>query len=107
VEPGVYAGATLGHEEWLVLRSKIIFDACKWDVQSEDHSVLAAFPLLIESETAEFLQRAAEALSQEAISAEREIIRRPKLLRRLGLPRKIRSALRESVNAEYSPQDLA
>ena len=106
MEPGVYAGPALSHKEWLLLRSKVIFDACKWDVQSEDHSVLAAFPLLIESETAEFLQRTAELLSQEAISAEREIIRQPNLLRRLGLTRKIRRALRENENAESSPQDL-
>jgi glutathionylspermidine synthase len=106
VAPGVYAGKTLGQEDWLALRSKVIFDACKWDVQSEDHSVLAGFPLLIESETVEFLQRTAEALSQEALSAEQEIVKQPKLLRRLGLPRKIRRALRECESSGSSPQNL-
>ena len=106
MEPGVYAGETLGREQWRALRHRIIFDACKWDVQSEDHSVLAAFPLLIESKTAEFLWRTAETLSQEALRAEREIVRQPKLLRRLGLPRRIRHALRESQGTESSNQDL-
>jgi glutathionylspermidine synthase len=106
VGPGIRAGDTLGRAEWLALRSKVIFDACKWDVQSEDLSVLAPFPLLIELETAEFLGKTAEALAREAISAEREIVGRPRLLRRLGLPRKIRLALAESENAESCNQSL-
>lgn len=96
MEPGVYAGTALSGGEWLALRSKAIFEAYKWDVQSEDHCVLAQFPLLIEKDTAEFLERTAEKLAQEALAAEQEIAARPKLARRLGLPRKIQWALRKS-----------
>lgn len=106
MEEGIYAGKPLGREDWLALKSRVIFEGCKWDVQSEDHSVLTAFPLLIEPETAEFLERAAEDLSQEALTAEQEIVRQPKLLRRLGLPRKIRRALQEAANAEASNHNL-
>lgn len=102
MEPGVCAGGMLGREEWLALRSKIMFHGCKWDVQSEDHSVLASFPLLIERDTVKFLEKTAEALTREALAAEQEIVKRPELLRRLGLPRKIRRALGEGQHGESS-----
>jgi glutathionylspermidine synthase len=104
MEPGLYAGAAINGEEWQALRSKAIFEACKWDVQSEDHSVLASFPLLIETETAEFLERTAEKLAEEALVAEQEIATRPKLLERLGLPRKIRRALGKNANDSPASQ---
>jgi glutathionylspermidine synthase len=102
VHSGIHAGKELAREEWLDLRIRVIFDFCKWDVQSEDHSVLASFPLLMEEETAKFLERAAEALAAEAIAAEREILQRPELLKKLGLPRKIQGALRDRQSSEWS-----
>ena len=99
---GIHAGKEIDREQWFDLRTRLIFDFCKWDVQSEDHSVLAAFPLLMEQETARSLQQTAEALAREALSAEHEILQRPKLLKKLRLPRKLRRTL-ESNRAPESP----
>src|SRR5215471_9563937 len=93
----VQAGNNLTHADWLELRKRAIFDYCKWDIQCEDHSVLAPFPLLLERATAQFLNETAEALSNEAFAAEAEIVERPELLDRLGLPRAIRRILQKSA----------
>jgi glutathionylspermidine synthase len=89
------AGSNLPTKDWFELQKRAIFDFCKWDIQCEDHSVLAPFPLLLERTTSEFLNTAAEALSKEALAAEAEILGRPKLLERLGLPRAIRKVLQQ------------
>ena len=91
------AGSNLRDKDWLEIRQRAIFDFCKWDIQCEDHSVLAPFPLLLDPATARFLNTAAEALSKEAVEAEAEILRRPELLGRLGLPRPILRVLQENV----------
>jgi glutathionylspermidine synthase len=103
VDAGIRAGQALQRDQWLALRTRLIFDFCKWDVQSEDHSVLAQFPLLMEPDTAAFLEQTAEALSAEALAAESEIVGRPKLLTKLRLPRKIRRALQNAGNAKPAP----
>jgi glutathionylspermidine synthase len=94
-----YAGEALAPEHWFPLRTRAIFDFCKWDVQCEDHSVLSPFPLLIEPATALLLNDAAEGLAREALAAEEEILERPQLIGRLGLPREIQEALRKTPRA--------
>jgi hypothetical protein len=94
-----FAGDALRSEQWIPLRTRAIFDFCKWDVQCEDHSVLSPFPLLIEPATALFLNETAEALAREAISAEQEILERPQLIGRLGLPLEIEKKLRIAARA--------
>lgn len=83
------AGPTLPIEVWRELRTRAIFDYCKWDHQSGDHSVLARFPLFVESREVELLGVMAEALSAEALAAGKELLRKPELIRRLAIPRKI------------------
>lgn len=85
----VRVGEQLPLDEWREIRERAIFEFCKWDVQCEDHSVLARFPLLMEPETERFLNEKAEALTREAFAAEEEILRRLDLLGMLGLPRAI------------------
>jgi glutathionylspermidine synthase len=92
-------GRTLSPEEWVPLRTRAIFDFCKWDVQSEDHSVLSPFPLLIEPATALLLNETAEALAREAISAEEEILEKPHLITRLGLPLALQKNLQSASKA--------
>ena len=94
-----YAGEALAPEQWFPLRTRAIFDFCKWDVQCEDHSVLSSFPLLIEPATALLLNDAAEGLAREALAAEEEILERPQLIGRLGLPREIQEVLRKTPRA--------
>jgi len=90
------AGNSLLRDEWLKLQTRAVFDFCKWDIQCEDRSVLAPFPLLLEHETASYLNRTAETLAREAFRAEAEILERPELLARLGLPRTIRKVLQKN-----------
>lgn len=87
------AGFNLNIEEWNQLRTRAIFDHCKWDPQSGDNSVLARYPLLLSAEGFQELHGLAESLSREALAAEQEILCRPRLWRKLSIPQKIRRAL--------------
>jgi hypothetical protein len=58
---------------------------------------LAPFPLVMKRSVWDRLSTWAEQLAAEAAGAEREISRRPELLRVLGLPRKLRDVLAEEV----------
>lgn len=89
----VQCGPALSDDAYLALRRRVIFECGKWDPQCEDVQVLARFPLVIAQATWDWLAEAAEALDAEAIEAERELLARPDLHVRLGLPRAIRSAL--------------
>ena len=89
------AGNNLPYHTWFSLQRRAIFDFCKWDIQCEDHSVLAPFPLLLERQTATYLNETAEALAREALAAESEILQSLNLIERLGLPRTLRKVLQE------------
>jgi hypothetical protein len=95
----ISAGESLCADKWSALRTRAIFDHCKWDVQCEDHSVLAAFPIFLEPGTARDLNGMAEALSREALAAEEEMLHRPELLDLLSLPRAIRKTLQHGSSA--------
>jgi glutathionylspermidine synthase len=92
------AGNDLPRDAWLNLQRRAVFDHCKWDIQCEDHPVLAPFPLLLERETEHYLNETAEALSREGLAAEAEILQRPELLARMGLPRTIRKVLQKNTS---------
>jgi glutathionylspermidine synthase len=89
------AGARLRPDERKSVRMQLMFDCCKWDIQSEDHSVVADFPLLLEEEEWDSVASHAEKLSQEVLDAERELLCRPDLHTKLGLPKSIRRVLRK------------
>lgn len=84
---------------WRKVKFRTVFECCKWDVQSEDHCVLAEFPLLLAESTWQELRATAEALSRELASAECELLRRRDLHASLGLPR----ALREEFGRMAEP----
>jgi glutathionylspermidine synthase len=86
-------GGPLEPAAWAEVRERAIFDCCKWDIQSEDHCVLADFPLILETQDWETLAGLAEKLAAEALESEREIATRPELHAVLGLPRAIRRAM--------------
>ena len=102
----IRAGQSLVPDEWREIRQRAIFEYCKWDVQCEDHSVLGTFPLIIEPQTARFLSEKAEALTREALSAEKEILNKPNLLGRLALPRAIRQIFERAETSNLSPREL-
>ncbi len=71
------------------IRRRLILDSCKWDPQVGDIPTLASFALVLSSGTWRQLGSWAEQLAAEVMEAEEEVLRRPALLRRLGLPRRI------------------
>jgi glutathionylspermidine synthase len=75
------------------LRRRMIFECFKWDPQVGDVSVLLPTPLVLTGHAWEELAGHAEVLYRECIAAEQELLHRPKLLRRLGLPRVLRLAM--------------
>jgi glutathionylspermidine synthase len=75
------------------LRRRVIFDCSKWDPQFGDACAIARYPLVIARQAWSEVAALAEKLAQETIAAEHEIVQRPELHRRLGLPRSVRQAL--------------
>jgi glutathionylspermidine synthase len=92
------AGPSLSLEAWNRLRTRAIFECCKWDPQSEDRPVLARYPIFLHARALEELKRFSECLATEALEAEKELLSRPDLWSRLGIPRKIRRVMRASSN---------
>lgn len=84
--------------EWQQIRLDSIFKCCKWDIQSDDHCVLADFPLLLDAGQWGLLCTLAEALASETDAAERELLGRPDLHRELNIPQKVREQLMAASN---------
>ena len=93
------AGVPLQADDWQRVRTRAMFDCCKWDIQSEDHCVLAHFPLFLESDAWQLVAKMADKLAHEALLAEKEPLARPELHAKLGLPRRIRKLLKSSNGA--------
>ncbi|HLK04787.1 MAG TPA: glutathionylspermidine synthase family protein [Candidatus Acidoferrum sp.] len=99
----ITAGRSLASNVWEQIRLRAIFEHCKWDPQSEDQSVLATYPFFLIKTALEELRLHAESLSQEALEAERELLHKPWLWERLGIPGQIIRVLRRSQELERSP----
>lgn len=92
------AGPLLDLETWGRLRTRAIFEHCKWDPQSQDRAVLARYPIVLSWMMLAELRELSESLASEALEAERELLDRPELWIELGVPRQVRSALRAGSN---------
>jgi len=68
------------------VRHSAIFECCKWDPQVEDVCTLSPMPLMLTAEAWRELVSLAEKLAQEAVAAEIAVLKRPYLLKKLGLP---------------------
>jgi hypothetical protein len=79
------------------VRRRAIFDAQKWDPQVGDTSTVAPYPLVISRDAWTEVSGMAEALARETAAAEAELVARPELHRRLGLPWAVRRALRQAA----------
>ena len=99
----IIAAAPLPEGIFADLRRRLVLDCCKWDPQVGDVSTLASFPLILSRHTWSQLARWAEALSMEATAAEKELVGCPNLLRRLGLPRRVREVLADRSGGELTP----
>jgi glutathionylspermidine synthase len=94
--PPYRCGDRLDPEAFARVRRSLVLEHCKWDPQVGDVGTLADFPLIMPRRTWRELAKWSEALTTEAMLAEREIASRPELYARLGLPRRLRGALRSS-----------
>lgn len=93
-------GAPLAAADFAALRTAMVLEHCKWDPQVGDVSTLARFPLILSSAAWEHLQRDAEMLAAEMVQAQAELLLRPALVKRLGLPAPIRRAI---ASAGWTP----
>jgi glutathionylspermidine synthase len=87
-------GEPLSPGDYAHFLRRAVFDCCKWHTQAEDRPVLCPFPLVLERATWDHLAGRASALAREALVAEEELLRRPRLHDRLGLPAALRRCLR-------------
>jgi glutathionylspermidine synthase len=87
--PVLRAGAPLPTDAFHAIRRRALLEHCKWDPQVGDVCTLASFPLIVGRDTWKFLASSAEALSRETVAAEQEILSKPELMKRIGLPRRI------------------
>ncbi|MBO0700872.1 MAG: hypothetical protein J2P46_20925, partial [Zavarzinella sp.] len=94
--------APLDWADFVQLRRRMVLDHFKWDPQVGDAGALAPFPIVLSASVLHGLADLAEALAAETDLAERELLRRPDLVGRLGLPRPIRRILAER-SAEAPP----
>ncbi len=71
-------------------RSEVIFNAYKWDPQVGDHNTVSEYVMVIDKKTAIYLEEMAENLSVETMAMEEELLNKPKLINKLGLPKNIK-----------------
>lgn len=81
------------------IRVQTMFECNKWDAQYEDVATLAPYAIVLERAAWDELQGLAEALARETLAAEKELLARPDLQRRLGLGR----AIEKQLAAQHAP----
>src|SRR5690349_16648644 len=89
--------------EFHEIRRHLVLNCCKWDPQVGDVSALAPFPLVLSRQTWAHLAAWAERMTNEALAAEQELLRRPDLHRHLGIPSALRRVLRRTTRADPLP----
>lgn len=90
------SGAVLARipgERYSDYRYEAIFRAYKWDPQVEDHNTVAEHVVLLDRQTAKQLELWAEQLSAETMKIEQAMLDRDDLVKKLGLPSKVRKAI--------------
>lgn len=83
----------LDAKQFAAVRRQVLLDGFKWDPQVGDVGTLAAFALILPESVWRQLAWLAEQLTAEALCAEEELLQRPELLGRLGLPRELHRIL--------------
>jgi glutathionylspermidine synthase len=99
----MHAGTSLDAGTFSQVRRRAVLEGCKWDPQVGDVSTLAPFPLFLQAETWETFKRWTEQLTAETLAAEQEILGRPHLMDRLGLPGPIRRLLKHANELPLTP----
>jgi glutathionylspermidine synthase len=89
----------LDRDDFLSLRRRMVLEGFKWDPQVGDVSTIARFPIVLPLSRWRELQFLAERLAAELESAENELLHRPDLHHRLGLPWRLRRLLRSAASS--------
>ncbi len=93
----------LGPERYRHMMRRAIFDCCKWHTQVEDRPVVCSYAMVLEEATWGYLAGLATELAKESLAAERELLQRPGLHDRLGLPAALRHGLRRISKLTPTP----
>ncbi len=88
------------------LLRRAVFDCCKWNTQVEGAPLLCPFPLVLDGPAWDEAARLASALAREALAAEGELLQRPDLHARLGLPPALRRCLMRLRGEGSAPREL-
>jgi len=86
----IRAGSSLPPSAFDALRLQACLNHAKWDPQVGDVATLARFPLILADTTWRQLCAWAESLAAELLAAEKELITSSGLLRRIGVPWRLR-----------------
>lgn len=93
---GLSCGAALGPDAFDDLCRRAVLEARKWNITDGGKEKLCRFPLLVAPSLLARLSAWAVALDAEAREAEAELLQRPALRLRLGLPWRVELALRRA-----------
>ncbi len=85
------------------LRRRMIFDYGKWDPHLSDTEVLAPYAVILHPGAWQEIAHAAETMTREILLAEKELLNRPDLQRRLGMPRNVLSIFRSEAGKKPGP----
>ncbi len=102
--PPLRAGPPLPPAAFATLRRTLVLDHCKWDPQVGDVATVADFPLYLRRSHWRRLAADAEALAAELDAVEAELVARPALHRSVGLPWRLRRALRPGRGSPPVPR---
>jgi hypothetical protein len=97
-DPSVRAGPPLRPSEFEEMRLRACLYHAKWDPQVGDVATVASFPLLLSERTWRQLSTWAESLAAELVAAEHEVITSSQLLRRVGVPWRLRRQMKSTDN---------
>jgi glutathionylspermidine synthase len=103
----IAAGPALDRETFSGIRRHMALEACKWDPQVEDVSVLQPFPLLLSRAQWRYLRACAEALSRETCAAELALLERPDLLWKLAVPPRLAPPILRGLRSKGPAADEA
>jgi glutathionylspermidine synthase len=102
LSPAITIAESLSGDRMAAVTREAIFACCKWDPQVGDVAVLANFALVISPAGWGELAAEAERLYAETLAAEAEIARTPHLIKLLGLPSSLESALLAAVSSPFA-----
>ena len=100
------AGNPLTAKQWKAYCARLASESLKHDIPPSDYYLPVDFPLLLERKEWQRLATIAEKLTAEVLAAERELVVRTDLHRRLGLPASVREVLRQGRRGDADGEPI-